>query len=190
MKDENPLIVVTDPNELIVMKQKENVFDPGHAWSKQNFCEFPTLGKIQLRVIQGTDLMDTDLIGKSDPYCIVLCGPNKFETKRVPNDLNPKWSEKFDFDWHGEEFLQIECWDFNKLTHDDFLGSVEISIQNLLSKNSSLSDSGLRGFKKGQFKLTGKDVKHGKLDLEIIVEMNKPEVKQFSRQFSVKEDTL
>ena len=138
-----PLIVVTDPNELIVMKQKEDVLDPGHSWSKENFCEFPTLGKIQLRVIQGTDLMDTDLIGKSDPYCIVLCGPvspfvlisgheafaqNKFETKRVPNDLNPKWSEKFDFDWHGEELLQIECWDFNKFTHDDFLGSVEIRL--------------------------------------------------------------
>jgi hypothetical protein len=114
----------------------------------------------------------------------------------VPNDLNPKWSEKFEFDWHGEELVQIECWDFNKITHDDFLGSVEIrfsslisrlkslyflSIPNLLSKNSALSDSGLRGFQKGEFKLSGKKVEHGKLELEIIVEMNKPEVKQFSR---------
>jgi len=190
------------------MKQKEDFLDPGHSWSKDTFCEFPALGKIQLRVLEGKDLMDTDLIGKSDPYCVILCGPvsdkvfdgleiikNKFETKRVPNDLNPKWSEKFEFDWHGEELVQIECWDFNKITHDDFLGSVEIrfsslfffffyfffSIPNLLSKNSALSDSGLRGFHKGQFKLTGKNVEHGKLELETIVEMNKPEVKKFSR---------
>ena len=57
------------------MKQKEDVLDPGHPWSKDTFCEFPALDKIQLRVQEGKDLMDTDLIGKSDPYCVILCGP-------------------------------------------------------------------------------------------------------------------
>ena len=133
------------------MKQKEDVLDPGHPWSKDTFSEFPALGKIQLRVLEGKDLMDTDLIGKSDPYCVILCGPvsvvafwrvkkkiqNKFETKRVANDLNPKWNEKFEFDWHGEELLQIECWDFNKITHDDFLGSVEIRFYCLISQKKT-----------------------------------------------------
>ena len=32
------------------------------------------------------------------------------------NNLNPAWKENFDFDWHGEEIIKIECWDHNKVS--------------------------------------------------------------------------
>ena len=59
--------------------------------------------------------MDKDLIAKSDPYCIIKCGPSKKQTTMIKNNLNPSWKQSFDFDWHGEEIIRIECWDHNKV---------------------------------------------------------------------------
>jgi|OM-RGC.v1.036370892 C2 domain. len=59
--------------------------------------------------------MDKDLIAKSDPYCIIKCGPTKKQTTMIKNNLNPSWKQSFDFDWHGEEIIRIECWDHNKV---------------------------------------------------------------------------
>ena len=36
------------------------------------------------------------------------------------NNLNPAWKESFDIDWHGEEIIQIECWDHNKVSLNSF----------------------------------------------------------------------
>lgn len=33
------------------------------------------------------------------------------------NNLNPAWKESFDFAWHGEEIVKLECWDHNKVNH-------------------------------------------------------------------------
>ena len=39
----------------------------------------------------------------------------KVQTTMKKNNLNPAWKESFDFDWHGEEIIKIECWDHNKV---------------------------------------------------------------------------
>ena len=38
------------------------------------------------------------------------------QTTMKKNNLNPAWKESFDIDWHGEEIIQIECWDHNKVS--------------------------------------------------------------------------
>jgi len=74
-----PLIVVTDPNELIVMKAKDSILDPGHDWSSDDYSEFPTIGHVRLKLIEAQKLMDKDIsfssIVQSDPYCVIKCGP-------------------------------------------------------------------------------------------------------------------
>lgn len=32
----------------------------------------------------------------------------------VKNNLNPVWNEQYEFDWHGEELVRVDCWDHNK----------------------------------------------------------------------------
>ena len=39
------------------------------------------------------------------------------QTTMKKNNLNPAWKESFDIDWHGEEIIQIECWDHNKVSN-------------------------------------------------------------------------
>ena len=49
-----------------------------------------------------------------------FCGINKkskMQTTMKKNNLNPAWKESFDIDWHGEEIIQIECWDHNKVSN-------------------------------------------------------------------------
>merc|ERR1712130_496656 len=113
-----PLIVVTDPNELIVMKAKDSILDPGHDWSSDDYSEFPTIGHVRLKLIEAQKLMDKDIsfssIVQSDPYCVIKCGPAEQKTTMIKNNLNPVWNMNFDFDWHGEEIIRIDCWDHNK----------------------------------------------------------------------------
>ena len=48
-------------------------------------------------------------------FCEIL-KKSKMQTTMKKNNLNPAWKESFDIDWHGEEIIQIECWDHNKVS--------------------------------------------------------------------------
>lgn len=47
----------------------------------------------------GADLAeDEDFLGKSDPYCVIHIGGQKFQSKAHSGaGKNPKWSESFTF---------------------------------------------------------------------------------------------
>ncbi|XP_076060219.1 extended synaptotagmin-like protein 2 isoform X3 [Oratosquilla oratoria] len=57
-------------------------------------CPMPA-GVIRLHVIEAKNLMKMDVgvmgMGKSDPYCILYLGAQKFQTKTINNTVNPKW---------------------------------------------------------------------------------------------------
>jgi len=164
-----PLIVVTDPNQHVLMKVLHDYLDPGRKWSDAENTFFPPIGKIHLIVKEARQLMDKDLIAKSDPYCIIKCGPTKVQTTMKKNNLNPLWKEAFDLEWHGEEILTVECWDHNKFTKHDFLGQAVISLYDILTNEKF--DQGLT--KKKQLKwiqLQGNRIKHGEILVDIEIE--------------------
>lgn len=39
----------------------------------------------------------------------------------VKNNLNPVWNEQYEFDWHGEELVRVDCWDHNKAGDYQFI---------------------------------------------------------------------
>ena len=49
-----------------------------------------------MEVIEAQNLMKKDIgvlgTGKSDPYCILRLGAQKFQTKTINNTVNPKWN--------------------------------------------------------------------------------------------------
>ena len=49
-----------------------------------------------MQVIEAQNLMKKDIgvlgTGKSDPYCILRLGAQKFQTKTINNTVNPKWN--------------------------------------------------------------------------------------------------
>ncbi|CAH1981354.1 unnamed protein product [Acanthoscelides obtectus] len=83
--------------------------------------------------------MKKDIFGASDPYVrIDLNTTNGDETidsvltKTKKRTLNPEWNEEFIFRVKpAEHKLVLQVFDENRLTRDDFLGMVELSLINL-----------------------------------------------------------
>uniref|UniRef100_A0A1Y1KV88 HECT-type E3 ubiquitin transferase n=1 Tax=Photinus pyralis TaxID=7054 RepID=A0A1Y1KV88_PHOPY len=105
---------------------------------EDGFGEEPT-SKLRLRVINGHQLAKKDIFGASDPYVRVdLSTINGDETvdsvltKTKKKTLNPVWDEEFIFRVKpAEHKLVLQVFDENRLTRDDFLGMVELTLINL-----------------------------------------------------------
>ncbi|XP_057664452.1 E3 ubiquitin-protein ligase NEDD4 isoform X8 [Diorhabda carinulata] len=95
--------------------------------------------KLRLRVICAKNLIKKDIFGASDPYVrIDLNSANGEETidsvltKTKKRTLSPEWNEEFIFRVKPTEHkLVLQVFDENRLTRDDFLGMVELPLQNL-----------------------------------------------------------
>ncbi|XP_056632775.1 E3 ubiquitin-protein ligase NEDD4 isoform X8 [Diorhabda sublineata] len=102
------------------------------------YSEEPT-NKLRLRVICAKNLIKKDIFGASDPYVrIDLNSANGEETidsvltKTKRRTLSPEWNEEFIFRVKPTEHkLVLQVFDENRLTRDDFLGMVELPLQNL-----------------------------------------------------------
>lgn len=112
---------------------------------KQILGYTPTAGStertrlLRLKVIAGHNLAKKDIFGASDPYTridLVTQVGDEVEdsvlTKTKKRTLNPKWEEEFIFRVVPEKHkLCLEVFDENRLTRDDFLGMVELPLNNL-----------------------------------------------------------
>ncbi|KAK8754401.1 hypothetical protein OTU49_016067 [Cherax quadricarinatus] len=104
-------------------------------------CPSPA-GVLRINVIEAHNLMKKDVgimgMGKSDPYCILRLGAQKFQTKTINNTINPKW------DYYCEalanvirrQHVTIECWDYDysplkSYENDDFLGRANLDVHDI-----------------------------------------------------------
>ncbi|XP_063611609.1 extended synaptotagmin-1-like isoform X5 [Penaeus indicus] len=100
-------------------------------------CPAPA-GVIRLNVIEAQNLMKKDIgimgTGKSDPYCILRLGAQKFQTKTINNTVNPKWDFCCEF---LTEVIQSQELDFELFDLDDgpgqdeFLGRANLDVQEI-----------------------------------------------------------
>ncbi|XP_008195852.1 E3 ubiquitin-protein ligase Nedd-4 isoform X3 [Tribolium castaneum] len=111
---------------------------PRRSFCVSTLTEEPT-SKIRLRIIRGKNLMKKDIFGASDPYVKIdlntINGDETIDsvlTKTKKRTLNPEWNEEFIFRVKpAEHKLILQVFDENRLTRDDFLGMVEITLINL-----------------------------------------------------------
>ncbi|XP_006623506.1 E3 ubiquitin-protein ligase Nedd-4 isoform X2 [Apis dorsata] len=95
--------------------------------------------KLRLKVIAGHQLAKKDIFGASDPYVRVdlntISGDQTIDsalTKTKKKTLNPVWEEEFIFRVKPVDHkLVLQVFDENRLTRDDFLGMVELTLLNL-----------------------------------------------------------
>ncbi|XP_076177949.1 E3 ubiquitin-protein ligase Nedd4 isoform X2 [Ptiloglossa arizonensis] len=95
--------------------------------------------KLRLKVIAGHKLAKKDIFGASDPYVRVdlntVNGDQTVDsalTKTKKKTLNPVWEEEFIFRVKPVDHkLVLQVFDENRLTRDDFLGLVELTLINL-----------------------------------------------------------
>lgn len=87
------------------------------------------------------DLINTDYLSKSDPYCIVYMKESwqdkYFEigrTEVIDDNLNPEWVKKFVLNYNFEvvQKLKFEVWDLDP-NGQDFLGRFETTLADIVS---------------------------------------------------------
>lgn len=87
------------------------------------------------------NLMNTDVLSKSDPYCIVSMKDTHqdryFEvgrTERIDDNLNPEWVKKFILNYNFEtvQKMKFEVWDVDP-SGQDFLGQFETTLADIVS---------------------------------------------------------
>ena len=138
----------------------------------QELPEIPTSSTtsefLRLKIISGHNLTNADVgIGnKSDPYVKIHAPNHSFipkKTKIKKNTLNPKWNEEFLIKVSPgvEQKILLEVFDYDHLTSDDFLGKVELNLDNMLKESVGISLSNTF------YDLKTKDSKPGKGRIEV-----------------------
>merc|ERR1719474_264338 len=90
-------------------------------------------GSIHLEISQAKDLINTDLIGKSDPYAVGTYGNDQIKTKTVKNNQNPEWNFEVNIPVKpdGSNTIMIDLYDEDKKGTDKPLGSTTINIDDI-----------------------------------------------------------
>ncbi|VDP05147.1 unnamed protein product [Soboliphyme baturini] len=91
---------------------------------------------LRVRVVRGIDLAKKDIFGASDPYVKVhLYKDNRqictVQTKTIKKSLHPVWNEEYIFRVDPSCKVIFEVFDENRITRDDFLGTVEIELKSV-----------------------------------------------------------
>jgi len=85
-----------------------------------------------IKVISGRGLAAMDMNGKSDPYLKIFYGAEKYKTSVQKATLTPHWDQTFSIKYKdSEKILRIECWDWDRIGANDFMGQIEIDLSTL-----------------------------------------------------------
>lgn len=70
---------------------------------------------------------DHDLLGKSDPYCVIHIGGQKFQSKTAKGaGKTPKWTDSITFNGNAND-LKIQIYDEDTFK-DDFYGEGSLNL--------------------------------------------------------------
>jgi len=86
------------------------------------------------KIVRAYNLKSCDSNGLSDPYCILQINNQKKTTSIIYECLNPKWDEYFIFDINSlnNDILTVICMDYDLLSSDDLIGTIQIPIKTLI----------------------------------------------------------
>ncbi|XP_035783519.1 E3 ubiquitin-protein ligase Nedd-4-like isoform X1 [Anopheles albimanus] len=109
------------------------------ASSSGQYSDDGACARLRIRVIAGSQLAKKDIFGASDPYVRIdlntIVGDEIIDsvlTKTKKKTLHPQWNEEFIFRVKPHEHkLVLQVFDENRLTRDDFLGMVELTLGDL-----------------------------------------------------------
>merc|ERR1711962_1088843 len=111
-----------------------------------------TSGVLQVTVVEATDLVNKDKIGKSDPYVVVKFQDQQFRSSTVKNSLSPKWNFLSSFKVSSDEVDSIQFCVYDDDVHkaDEPLGSISVDIPDAISEAKNPRWFDLKGCKTGK----------------------------------------
>mmetsp|Transcript_23793 Transcript_23793/g.23563 ORF Transcript_23793/g.23563 Transcript_23793/m.23563 type:complete len:164 (-) Transcript_23793:460-951(-) len=114
---------------------------------------------LTVNVVDAQDLLAMDSSGLSDPYVILECENQTFQSKHIQATVNPKWNEEFKFNIeHGTGNLKLIVMDRDTEDNDDYLGEVSIKLSQLKDQMKhdqlySLKNKDPKGKEQGELRL-------------------------------------
>lgn len=98
--------------------------------------ELRPIGVLDVKLVEAKDLLNKDLIGKSDPYAVLYIRPIKDRVKKskiIDNQLNPVWNEHFEFDVEDidTQHLTVKIFDKETVQEDELLGYAQVQLKDL-----------------------------------------------------------
>jgi len=90
----------------------------------------PCGGTLEVNVLNAIRLIETQSIGKQDPYAVIRVGDETARTKVCRDGgTAPTWNERFTFHLtHVEDEITVRLWNSNSLKSDKCIGSARISL--------------------------------------------------------------
>ncbi|CAF1446604.1 unnamed protein product [Rotaria sp. Silwood1] len=107
-------------------------------------------------ILEAKDLINADLVGKSDPYVKVkVPGSIEYRTKIIDNALNPKWNETFEFvvKQYESDSIEFEIYD-QDVGKDDFIGRAQLRLNTLVNDDHINTWLTLQDVKKGSLNVS------------------------------------
>ena len=110
------------------------------AFAGEEWDEFPAIEtniELYVRVLEARGIPKSDLVGESDPYCVMWVSSYEKEKKRtriIENNCNPKWNQQFQFPIGNLTYDQftLSVYDYDGVGNkDDKLGSYTVILRSL-----------------------------------------------------------
>ncbi|KAM7490068.1 hypothetical protein LguiA_032989 [Lonicera macranthoides] len=129
--------------------------DPAKS-AQQKRRDIIVRGVLSVTVISAEDLPAVDLMGKSDPYVIVIMkkSEQKQKTRVVNKTLNPVWNQTFDFVVEDglHDLLMLEVWDHDTFGKDK-MGKCIMTLTRVILEEEFTDTFPVEGTKEGKLNL-------------------------------------
>ncbi|KAL1328864.1 hypothetical protein HN51_060932 [Arachis hypogaea] len=101
------------------------------------------IGKLQVKVIKGTNLAIRDMM-TSDPYVVLKLGKQTVKTNVIKSNLNPVWNQVLILSV-PEAFgpLDLKVFDHDLFSADDIMGEAQVDLQPLIASAIAFGDAGM-----------------------------------------------
>ncbi|KAJ7966206.1 synaptotagmin-5-like [Quillaja saponaria] len=98
--------------------------------------ELKPVGTLEVKLVQAKELLNKDLIGKSDPFAVLFVRPLQARTKTsktMNNQLNPVWNEHFEFiiEDASTQHLTVRVFDDEGIQASELIGCAQVPLKDL-----------------------------------------------------------
>ncbi|CAH1454391.1 unnamed protein product [Lactuca virosa] len=151
----NPDFRLTDLEKALKSGISDTDVDPAKL-AAQKKKEVIVRGVLSVTVMSAQDLPAVDLMGKSDPYVVLLMKKTeqKLKTRVINNTLNPVWNQTFDFVVEDglRDLLMCEVWDHDTFGKDK-MGKCIMTLTRVILEGEYTETFDLEGSKAGKLTL-------------------------------------
>eukprot|EP01103_Thecamoeba_quadrilineata_P012965 TRINITY_DN346_c2_g2_i2.p1 TRINITY_DN346_c2_g2~~TRINITY_DN346_c2_g2_i2.p1 ORF type:complete len:154 (-),score=14.54 TRINITY_DN346_c2_g2_i2:52-474(-) len=84
-----------------------------------------------ITAFEAANLALTNNLKTIDPYCVLHYYTNKFRSKIISSSTSPIWNETWQIQIKPKEKLEFLVWDKSALGADNFLGMININVDDL-----------------------------------------------------------